>query len=704
MRKIGIVFVNTGGTVVAANEEAFRLLSLEPQDTFRLGEFLARAPQEPFSWTVGGRTLGITTLSCGQLGTVFVFWDITHPENPKEWLEEKGLFLKIINALPAHVYVKDTNHRFIFANEADARHHGFSSPEEMIGKTDFDLYPEELARRYWDEEEELLRTGKPLLNREREDPDLATGEQRKIWIATNKIPIFDERGTVTGIVGVNWDITELKRIAEALQASEREKVLILDALEDQVVYYEEGPKIVWVNRAVFRNFQLEPRNIIGKYCFEVFEKRDAPCPGCATMKAFKSGKPEEAEVISHDGTVWHQRAYPILDEEGRVFRVVTVSSNITARKRVEEHILYLTFHDPLTGLYNRLYFEDAVKRLDVPRQLPLSVVMADVNNLKLVNDAFGHAMGDKLLKKVAAILTRACRKEDIVARWGGDEFVILLPRTSAPASQDVLQRIQKFCEEESEKEGGPFPVSVALGCATKEREGEDIDAVLSEAENRMYRNKLVEAKSSRAALILSFEQSLREIPGEMETHYRRMRTLARRMGEALGFSQAELETLDLLTRLHDIGKVAIPRAILFKPGPLTQEEWEEVRKHPEIGYRIARVFPELLPVAEGILAHHERFDGTGYPRGLKGREIPLLARIIAIVDAFVAMTSDRPNRKALSRTEALEEITKGAGIQFDPDLVRVFLQVVHKEGRFPDSHPLRHAVNQENAHWPPLSE
>lgn len=683
MKEIGIVITDKRGAIVAASEGAFRLLSLAPGDIVGLKSILSQIPQGT-SWRVGEKTLECTTLSFEKEGPwkVLVFQE-ERLEELQQYLKEKHLFLAGVNALPEHIYAKDCNHRFIFANVAFARHHGFTSSEEVLGKTDFDLYPEEVARYLWEKEEELLHNGKPILYDEREVFDYSTGVPRKIWMVTNKVPLRNEKGDIVGLVGVSRDITEQKRVEEALRASEKEKILILNALEDRVVYYEEGPRIVWVNQAVLRSLHLEPKEVIGKYCFEVFEKRNTPCPGCATVKAFITGKAEEAEIASYDGTIWHQRAYPIFDDEGQVFRVVTISSNVTTKKQAEERILYLTFHDPLTGLYNRLFFEDALKRLDVPRQLPLSVVMVDVNDLKLVNDIFGHSQGDALLKKVSAILTRACRKEDIICRFGGDEFVILLPKTPPAAAQDILQRMQRLCSEESKKRESPFPISMALGCATKEREHEDINTILSEAENRMYQSKTTKTKSSRTAFLLSLEQYLREIPGEMETHHERMRILAQKMGEALGLSKGETDTLILLARFHDLGKVAIPKAILVKTEPLTEQEWAEIRKHPEVGYRVVRLFPELLPIAEGVLAHHERFDGTGYPQGLKGKDIPLFARIIAIIDAFVTMTSNRPYRKAIAPSKALEEITKGAGTQFDPDLVSVFLQVVQEKDKNP---------------------
>ncbi|MEN3186247.1 MAG: PAS domain-containing protein [Atribacterota bacterium] len=614
--------------------------------------------------------------------------DITErKEMEKAFLFERNLLRSIINAVPDHVYVKDRDHRFVLVNEADAKHHGFASPEDMVGKTDFDLHPPELARHYWEDEERIIQTGEVLLNDEHLVYDFSTGEKRAIWISTNKVPLYDDRGNIAGMVGVNRDITGRKEIEEALRASEREKDLILNALQEQVTYYNPDFQIIWVNQAVLRNFGLSPQKVIGRRCYEVIEGRSAPCPGCAVAKAFKSGKPEEGEVTAYNGTIWHQKAYPILDENGKAFRVVEISVDITERKKAEEQIRYLSFHDPLTGLYNRFFLQEELKRLDAPRQLPLSIIMGDVNNLKLVNDAFGHEVGDELLKRMASILLRSCRKEDIVARFGGDEFLILLPQTSSIAVQEVIERIRKLCREEWKGTEKHIPLSISLGYATKEREEENVQAVINEAESRMYRNKLVESRSARSVLIASLERSLWEISEETEAHSRRLRDMALRMGKVLGLPSSDLDALELLARLHDLGKLGVSRTILSKPGPLNEKEWEEIKKHPEIGYRIAQASPELLPVAEGILTHHERFDGSGYPQGLRREEIPIIARIISIIDAFDAMTSIRPYRRPLTREEALQEIRRNAGTQFDLFLVEVFFRVMGENTDVVNSRP-----------------
>jgi diguanylate cyclase (GGDEF)-like protein len=337
----------------------------------------------------------------------------------------------------------------------------------------------------------------------------------------------------------------------------------------------------------------------------------------------------------------------------------------------EEKILFLSYHDQLTGLYNRRFMEEEIKRQDTPRQLPVSVIMGDVNGLKLTNDVFGHRAGDLLLKKAAEVIKECCRREDIIARWGGDEFVILLPRTGMKAAEEIVGRIKNKCALDSE---GPVQVSIALGYATKNKAEENIWQVLKEAEEWMYRHKLLQGKSYRNAVISTLKATLFEKSMETEEHAERLKEISLKIAKGLGLSAKQMDELELLAVLHDIGKVAIKESILLKPGPLTEEEWAEMKKHPEIGYRIAQSTPELASIAEYILCHHERWDGRGYPRGIKGEEIPLLSRILAVADAYDAMTSDRPYRKAMGREEALAELERNAGMQFDPEVVSAFIE------------------------------
>lgn len=348
-----------------------------------------------------------------------------------------------------------------------------------------------------------------------------------------------------------------------------------------------------------------------------------------------------------------------------------IISEYILRKKFEEKILFLSYHDQLTGLYNRRFMEEEIRRLDTPRQLPVSFIMGDVNGLKLTNDVFGHRAADLLLKKAAEIIKESCRREDIIARWGGDEFVVLLPRTDMKAAEEIVRRSKNKCALNSE---GPVRVSIALGYATKNKAEENIWQVLKEAEEWMYRNKLLQSKSYRNAVISSLKATLFEKSMETEEHAERLKEMSLKIAKGLGLSAKQIDELELLAVLHDIGKVAIKESILLKPGPLTEKEWEEMKKHSEIGCRIAQNTPELAFIAEYILCHHERWDGRGYPSGLKGEEIPLLSRILAVADAFDAMTNDRHYRKAMSREEALVELERNAGTQFDPEVVSAFIE------------------------------
>jgi len=394
-----------------------------------------------------------------------------------------------------------------------------------------------------------------------------------------------------------------------------------------------------------------------------------------TLVSSQESTLNENQVLTKEGRIllveWHGRS--IVDEQGNTQYFFGVGIDITERKKSEERIKYLSYHDSLTGLFNRAYLEEEMHRLDTPRQLPLSIIMGDINGLKLVNDAFGHKQGDELLIHIAKILKESCRQEDIVARWGGDEFLILFPKTTNKSVLRVIQRIQNLCKT---AENTTIPISLALGLATKETPDISLEVIIGQAEENMYRQKLNESRSIRHTLITFLEESLQETTQETKEHSMRLQEMAQQMGQVLHLSFHQLIELDLLARLHDLGKIAIPQNILNKPGPLSPEEWEKVKQHPEIGYRIAQSSPDLISIGESILVHHERWDGLGYPRGIKGEEIPLNARIITIIDAYDVMVNGRPYKNPMTPEEALNELQKNAGTQFDPNLVKLFLQII----------------------------
>jgi diguanylate cyclase (GGDEF)-like protein/PAS domain S-box-containing protein len=352
--------------------------------------------------------------------------------------------------------------------------------------------------------------------------------------------------------------------------------------------------------------------------------------------------------------------------------VTELVSNAYTRKMAEEKVRYQSLHDGLTGLHNRVYMEDEMERLDTDRQLPIGLVMADSNSLKLINDAFGHEAGDEMLKLTAEILRSSCREEDIIARWGGDEFVILLPQTTEEEVKAICQRVSEKSKETHVK---GVPISMALGFVIKNSTNQVMDELLIEAEEIMYKHKLEESKWVTSSVIESLLKNLRGKSFESKAHYSVMQDIAQRIGMEMGLSQQEFARLELLILLHDIGEVNISQEILNKKGPLTPDERKEIKKHPEIGYRIVHATVEYAHVAADTLSHHERLDGLGYPQGLKGKDIPLLARILAIADAYEVMSSGRPYKKAMPWVEIVAEMKRCSGFQFDSEIIEIFMRL-----------------------------
>lgn len=358
-----------------------------------------------------------------------------------------------------------------------------------------------------------------------------------------------------------------------------------------------------------------------------------------------------------------------------IIGVTVFVRDISEQKAYEASILKLSYYDALTGQYNRRFYQEKIKELSDEAYRPLTVVSCDVNGLKLINDAFGHRAGDDILVKVGEALTNILKDKAFVCRIGGDEFIILLPNMSLDAASNLMEKVQAFFE--FNKVGG-LNVSISYGVATKNGD-ERVEDVVRVSEEQMYKHKLFEIASHRSEFIKTILNTLHEKNPREEAHSKRVSFICTEIGKKLNMKKDELNLLNAISSLHDIGKIAIDEAILNKPGKLTDEEWEIIKRHPEIGYRIISTAPEYSEIANDILSHHEKYDGTGYPRGIKGEDIPIRARIVAIADAYDAMISKRTYREPLTKDDAITEIKRCSGTQFDPLLVNIFLDIIDKE-------------------------
>lgn len=356
--------------------------------------------------------------------------------------------------------------------------------------------------------------------------------------------------------------------------------------------------------------------------------------------------------------------------------------NITLKKLVKEKtaelekskelLIYKSYHDDLTKLYNRAFYNETLELFVSNPPIPLSIIMADLNCLKITNDTLGHEDGDKLIKLVADILKQTCRNSDIIARIGGDEFVVLMPKTTYENAKEIVEKIKMACEKAPKN---PIEISLAMGYATQIDSRENIKTIFKKAEDLMYENKIHESPKTYKNIIDTLKDRLEKNTFETHEHCLRLKEMSLKIGEKLNFSKEELNVLEKVADLHDIGLVTIPYEILNKSEGLTSFEKNKIERHPDFGFRIASS-AKMLEVAEGILAHHEHWDGTGYPNRLKGESIPIMSRIISVVDAYDVMTNGRPYKKAVSKLEAIEELKRCAGAQFDPKIVDLFINYI----------------------------
>ncbi|MGE5678195.1 MAG: HD domain-containing phosphohydrolase [Pseudomonadota bacterium] len=504
-----------------------------------------------------------------------------------------------------------------------------------------------------------------------------------LWsIFSGHVVEWDEMGNPTQMVGCHINITDIKNLQKSLY-EERELIkATLMSIGDGVISAGRDGRVEIVNAVAERLTGWTQLEAYGKPFEEVFnivnEYSGEKCDNTISI-VFETGEAakftENTIMIGRDGSdrPIEYSAAPIKDESGNINGVVLIFRDFTEKKEKQEKIEFLSFHDQLTGLYNRRFLEEEMRRMDCKRNLPLTLVMLDVNGLKLINDAFGHAMGDKVLQRAACIMQEECRENDVIARFGGDEFVILLPCTRSKDVEPIVKRIYNLIAGEPMES---INMSVSYGWATKEKVSERMSDIFKIAEDHMYRRKLSESRSMHYRTIEIILKTLHEKSEREKKHSERVSKLCEALGAACGLDNEEVKELKTTGLMHDIGKIAIDLSILDKPSQLTVAERVEIQRHPELGYQILRSINEFAKCAEYVLAHHERWDGKGYPSALKGVQIPLEARIIAVADAYDAMTSDRAYRKALGVQEAIEELQKSAGKQFDPRIVRIFVEKV----------------------------
>jgi len=476
------------------------------------------------------------------------------------------------------------------------------------------------------------------------------------------------------------DINQRKIAEKSLYESERVKSILLSSIPGMAYCFNNNWEIQYLSEGCYMLTGFNTTHLLKKNLFETIiapEYWESRKKIITNALEKKSSFRAEYEII----TAINTRKWVIelgkgsYDDNDELEVIGGIIIDITESKQQLIQIKYMYDHDILTGLYNRQYFENVKIYFDKEDYMPLTIMIMDINGMKLINNAFGSRIGDKIIRETANIIKKCCNDDYILARTGGDEFSILMPKASSNEAYNVFCKIKEECEAYNKKiHDHSKKINLSIGYGTKNNTEQNFYEIEKEAEDFLMKRKLLERKSHHNAILSSIMVAMGTNSQETEEHAQRISEISKIIGEKLGLSQSDMDNLKLFSMLHDIGKICIDNRILNKTDKLNEEEWSIIKKHPELGYRIAKSSPGLEDIADYILSHHERWDGKGYPKGSKGVEIPLLSRILAVADAYDAMTNDRPYRKALSNEEAIDEIKNNMGTQFDPQIASLFIE------------------------------
>jgi len=576
--------------------------------------------------------------------------------------DQSGTFMWEVDRNGIHTYVDPTVEKVL----------GYK-PSEMIGKRTFydDLLPED--------KEELKAFGFKVLGKGDKIKNLEIRQLHKnghtVYTLTSGLPIYDKKGQVIGYRATDTDITGRKEIELSLKESEEKYKLLFENAVEGIAVLQQG-KIKISNPMLRTILNASERELREKNILELIHREDREMVANLHRERIKGNKDqiiEEFRALRMDGAVRWIESKGIRIMWNGAPASLNFLTDITERKETEKNILHLSYHDQLTGIYNRRFFEEELNRLDNPRNFPLSIVIVDVNGLKLFNDGFGHKAGDELIVTVAQLLDEESRGNDVAARIGGDEFVVLMPDTDEKQVKVFEKRFQKVL---ANKRVAGIPISISLGYATKIDESMAIQDIFKRAEEGMYRSKMDSSpKYKRKTLDRIMKEVFNRVHWE-ESHAENTRELARIFGEVLGYNQKDVEDLEQAGYYHDIGKIGVGRQILMKNTLLEPEELRVVERHPEVGYQLLNTTNETFSIAEIVLHHDEKWDGSGYPQGIKGKKIPEKARIISIVEVYENLTHDRPYQRTLSRNEAVEVLVSEKEKSFDPELVTILIEEV----------------------------
>ena len=568
------------------------------------------------------------------------------------------IFRLLVDAVPQSIWIKDKDLRFIYTNKRYIDINNIKKGN-IIGLCEEDLYRKEIA----DKSNEMCSKALNSMSTVKEKRYTNEG----IKVDSTVFPLIDDNGKLEGIAGIDIPI---------ISKEESITEMILDSLQAGIFYKDRELGYLYTNKkfddllSKDKESIIENKNPLNESICESknrFIQEDKKV--FETKKTVK--KEEKIELGNGENLYTEIIKTPVLNDNNEVSGIIGLLLDITDRKKIEEKLKYLSYTDILTKVYSRTCFEEKAKKIFKEENLPMGIIMGDTNGLKIVNDTLGHEEGDELLKLTTKVLKDVCKGNELIFRIGGDEFAIIIPKAKENECETLIKNIIDSCNNYKHD---LIKISIALGYSVTYDLDKSIYDTLKEAEDMVYRKKLLEKNSFNSSVISSLQATLQEKSLETKAHTERVVENSIKIGERLSLPLSVMDELILVAKLHDIGKIGINESILLKLDNLTEEEFGIIKSHTEKGYRIIKAANHLESVAKGVLTHHERWDGNGYPLKLKEDKIPLIARIVSVADAYDVMTTNRVYKNALSKDEAIRELKKNSGKQFDPNIVKVFIE------------------------------
>ena len=684
------------------------------------------------------------------IGTFGISTDITEHKQMEEALaQEKSLLRSLIDNVPDYVYVKDTQSRFLVANPALARVIGAATPDELLGKTDFDFFPQELAAKYYADEQAIFQSGQPVLELEEPAVDAAGN---KIWVSSTKILLKDAQGNIFGLVGMGHDITRRKQSEQAI----RQHITELETLYESGLVFGQllspkevahklidlmAAKLDWHHTAI-RLYHAEDETLelmafnlpvtISTEKYRAIEER------FKTLIA-KAGDGLAGWTVQHRQVVrigelthdsryvetepnLHSGMYIPLRAGERVVGVISIESEMPhAFSEADEHFVITLANQAAVALENSRLHEETLRQLKRLKALHAidQSIGGSFDQRSTLDVLLTHTL-DQLEADAAVVLLLEPYQRTLQYAVGKGFHTRTIETTNyklseSLARQAIMERRMIHISDQEARELNPALADLWLEEGFKSMDAASliskgiVKGVLNIYHRKSFTpspawSSFLETLAGQAAIAVESTQLFNglqqanmelavaydaTIEGwsramdlrdrETEGHTERVMEMSMQLGKAMELGEEYLVHLRRGALLHDMGKLGVPDAILFKADKLTDEEWEIMKKHPQFAYDMLYSIKYLHRALDIPYCHHEKWDGTGYPRGLKAEQIPLAARIFAIVDVWDALTSDRPYRRAWSKPDALKYIHEQSGKHFDPQVVDIFLKEFEHE-------------------------